>query len=372
MKILFLADSGAPHTYRWSEWFGKRGHHVKVVSFNPNYFFKKKFKYSKVEFIWKPLIKNYFFLRVFKFFFIFYRLKKIIKEFKPDLIHSHSAGGYSWVGSLMNIKPFVITPWGSDIVEDIRNSKINLFLTKRALQKADLVTTDAFYFCKILNNLGVRKNKIFKHMFGIDLSFFKKKTKEKNIFKINKKTKIIISTRTLNPVHNVEVFIDSMPIIYSKYKNVFFLIIGDGSQKFFLKQKVEQLGLKKNCYFAGMVGEFKLKKFLQFSDIYVSTSMYDAGLASSTAEAMAMSLPVVQTDNSDNRYWLSNNKGGFVFRNNDYKTLAKHVLTLLKNKKKQIRMGKVNRNIIYKKNNINIEMSKIEKKYKDLIRTNEN
>ena len=43
------------------------------------------------------------------------------------------------------------------------------------------------------------------------------------------------------------------------------------------------------------------------SDIYVSTSLSDGGLAASTAEAMACELPVIITNFGVNSKWISEN-----------------------------------------------------------------
>jgi len=60
--------------------------------------------------------------------------------------------------------------------------------------------------------------------------------------------------------------------------------------------------------FLGRYDSDSLPSILSNSLIYVNTSSSDAGLASSTQEALAAGLPVVSTDVCDNAYWLDSSK----------------------------------------------------------------
>ena len=109
-----------------------------------------------------------------------------------------------------------------------------------------------------------------------------------------------------------------------------------------------------------------MRRLLRASDIYVSTSRMDAGLAASTAEAMAVGLPVVQTDNSDNAYWTPNGEGGILVPNSDSAALSRGVIRLLGNAAERKKMGARNRQKIIEEYNMDKEMSKIENEYKRL------
>ncbi len=101
-------------------------------------------------------------------------------------------------------------------------------------------------------------------------------------------------------------------------------------------------------------------------DVYVSTSLSDAGLAASTAEAMACGLPVVITDFGDNRKWIEDGESGFIVPLKDPKALAEKIIYLLKNKDIRREFGMRNRKIIEEKNNYYREMEKMENSYIEL------
>jgi glycosyltransferase involved in cell wall biosynthesis len=106
-----------------------------------------------------------------------------------------------------------------------------------------------------------------------------------------------------------------------------------------------------------------MRRLLRASDVYVSTSKMDAGLATSTAEAMAIGLSVAQTDNSDNAYWTPNGEGGLLVPNGDPVALADAVICLLGDVALSRGMGERNRQMVIKEYNIDTEMSRIESQY---------
>jgi glycosyltransferase involved in cell wall biosynthesis len=102
-------------------------------------------------------------------------------------------------------------------------------------------------------------------------------------------------------------------------------------------------------------------------DVYVSTSLSDAGIAASTAEAMACGLPVIVTDVADNRDWVEDGDNGFVIPVKSPKLLAEKIIYLLKNENIRKKFGKSGRKIIEERNNYYKEMEKMENIYEKLM-----
>ena len=120
----------------------------------------------------------------------------------------------------------------------------------------------------------------------------------------------------------------------------------------------------------GKVEESEMVTYLQLSDIYVSTSISESGLASSTAEAMACELPVINTDTGDINLWIKNGEGGFIIPTESPKILAEKIIYLLKYEKERTKFGKINRKIIKERNNYYKEMAKMENVYEKLVKDN--
>ena len=128
------------------------------------------------------------------------------------------------------------------------------------------------------------------------------------------------------------------------------------------------LELAETVRFPGYLEEDEMVRWLCLADVYVSTSLTDAGLSASTAEAMACGLPVVITDNGENSDWVTDGKGGYLVPNNASDILAERVIRLLKDKNMRLKFGRVNRQTIEKRNNYVTEMDRMEVMYEELAR----
>jgi glycosyltransferase involved in cell wall biosynthesis len=348
-KLLLLSDAAAPHTRRWANWFAEQGVEVHVATFNqivdPGY------KNVNIHFLWNHRSKKGSLSRFKKSIVIALQLKKLLKKLEPDVIHSHSIGSYSWIAFLLNVRPRIVTPWGTDLIVDMKASNINHLLSKFSLITANHVTTDAKYFEKILVNLGVSKEKLSYVPFGSNFKVFKPKEANRN-----NKSLTVISTRTLNPVHCVEDLISAIPEIIKRRPDCNFKIVGGGSQRDVFIRQIENMQLMEKVDFTGMLNEFELSICLQESDIYISTSMHDAGLAASTAEAMACALPVIHPDVADNKLWVDSS-GGALYQINNISELVDSVVELIDSKEKRIAAGKMNLDKIRSNYDLNKNMN---------------
>jgi glycosyltransferase involved in cell wall biosynthesis len=118
--------------------------------------------------------------------------------------------------------------------------------------------------------------------------------------------------------------------------------------------------------FLGKLEEKEMISAHLASDIYVSTSLSESGLAASTAEAMACGLPVNNTDTGDIKLWLEK-EGGFIIPVENPVVLAKKIIYLLQNSEIREKARKVNRKVIEERNNYYKEMGKMEEIYKKLV-----
>ena len=296
---------------------------------------------------------------------IFAETKRIIEKTLPDVVHAHSAGAYAWLAMFLHFHPYVVTPWGTDILVGVKQSRWNRLITTMTLRHADLVTCDAYHMKDAMVRLGVSEEKFELVMFGVDLSRFSSLVDDgrlRNDYRLGD-SPIVISTRTLTPVHDVRTFVQAIPLIKQCVPEAAFVILGDGPERRDLEVLVESLGMREFVRFVGHVNEGVMERWLRTADVYVSTSLADAGLAASTAEAMACELPVVVTENGDNRNWVQEDAGGFLVPVSAPGILAARVVHLLKQSETRSTFGRLNRQIIEKRNNYTTEMGRMEAIY---------
>jgi glycosyltransferase involved in cell wall biosynthesis len=221
--------------------------------------------------------------------------------------------------------------------------------------------------CEISKDL---KNKTKIINFGIDTELFSKK---KYSFEIEKKLKLekfrdhlkIISLRNHDKIYDIETLIHSIKKLIEFNKKVKCLIYGNGTETIKLQQLTLALNLQNNISFMGRYRQQELPYIFSIMDCYVSTSLSDAGIAASTAEAMACELPSISSNNSENNIWINHGGSGFLFNNRDTDGLT-NILKNLKNYNLS-NIGSESRKIIIKNNDYNNEMTKMDEIYKNLL-----
>ena len=180
---------------------------------------------------------------------------------------------------------------------------------------------------------------------------------------------VIISTRGLSPIYDISTLIHAIPKVIKEIPDAKFIIGSSGPLKEDLEELVKNLNVSDNTIFTGRISDEDFPRYVSSADIYVSTSLSDAGLASSTGEAMACGLPVIVTEDPDNRNWIKDGENGFVIPVKNPDILADRIIKLVKNENLRKEFGKANRKIITERNDYNTEMGKIEKEYMRLVST---
>jgi glycosyltransferase involved in cell wall biosynthesis len=350
-------------------YFVQRGHEVHVISFE-----NTQIEGTTVHVLKLPvLVKNATFpLKLASI----YRIKALINRIEPEILHAHFVTNYGLFGALCNFNPFVITAWGSDVLivpEALFISMMKKHIAKYTLRKADLVTCDAEHMKEAMRRLGTDPEKITLIHFGVDTRKFRPGEKSEEI-----RAKLgvydsptVISLRKLEPLYDIESLIRSLPLVLKEVPESQFVIAGKGSEEKSLGKLSESLGVSDNVKFVGFIPNDVLPQYLITMDVYVSTSLSDAGIAASTAEAMACGLPVVVTDVADNKKWIDNGVNGFVVPVKDPKSLAEKIIYLLQNEDIRKKFGKTSRKIIDERNNYYKEMEKMEDIYEELTRRHE-
>lgn len=342
MRICFIASASSVHSEKWINYFAKSGHEVYWISLNP----LKVRMHDSISFY---LIKG-------NPLFSFIRIKRLIRKINPDILHAHYVGINGIIAAFSNFHPLILSAWGSDVLI-VGKSKIKGFLTRFALKRADLITCDGENIREAVINFNIDSQKIRIIYFGIDTKKYRSGLGPKS------DSKTVISLRAFEPIYDLETLIKAIPIVLKKIPDVKFIIAGKGEQKQYLMNLAKSLNVFDSIRLVGQISNDKMPYLLNLADIYVSTSLSDGGLSSSTAEAMACELPVVITDSGDNKKWI--NGGGFVVPVENPEMLAHKIIYLLKNKDEREKFGKINREIIETRHNYYKEMAKMENIYSE-------
>ena len=307
MKILYLADAASLHTKKLVEYFVNAGHEVHIITFN----------YSKISNAKVYALKTFGFGKLGYFLGVI-PIIKIAKSINPDIIHAHYITSYGFLAALANLRPLVITAWGSDLLIAPKKSWIRRKFAIFAAKKSNLFTVVANHMLKPALDLGIEPLKVIHTPLGINVDFFHLNQSQKLDSKIIR----IISTRSLRPLYDHRTLILAMVILKKKGYQFLLEIAGDGPLFDFLKKLTIQHDLEDNVKFLGFLGQDDLVSKLGGSDVYISSAISD-GDSASLLEAMACGAFPIATSVPANSYWIKDSINGLLFAPGDSQMLAK-------------------------------------------------
>lgn len=123
--------------------------------------------------------------------------------------------------------------------------------------------------------------------------------------------------------------------------------------------------LERCVKFSGCVANDELPELLNGFDACISTALSDAGIAASTAEAMACGLSVVVTNVVENSLWINEGENGFMYKPlNEFELVEK--LDFIFTHVDSLGVGKLARNTILKRKDYSKEMAKMQELYLEL------
>lgn len=344
MHILFLADASSVHSYRWIKYFSG------IEGIEVTWFSLTKANMPALESVDFNFIDKKNPIGLFK------GLRAISKK-SPDIIHVHYLGWNGFLSLFFPKTTVVLTAWGSDIVFNSKNTLMR-FILKKIIQQSSLITCDALHLRDELVKLGAPKKNVELVMFGIDDHAFRSSRKPFNTG-ISSNKFIVGSIRHLHPVYDLMTLLKAAKIILNRRDDVIFHIAGSGPDLKELEEFVAEHNLHKGVEFLGRLEPSELCGFYDSLDIYVSTSLSDGGIASSTAEAMLCERPVVITDAAENADWVTDKENGRLFSCHDFVSLADIILDLADNQDVGVEFGIKAKDTIMLRNTYSNEMNKM-------------
>jgi glycosyltransferase involved in cell wall biosynthesis len=368
MKLCYVGSLDSIHTERWIRYFSARQHEVHLLAPATTYRTPER---VSVHFFWR-IRTGIRILDVLLGALILIptllRFKAVFRRVAPDLVHVHYINDAALCTALTGVRPLVVTAWGSDVLIEPRKSALRRWVVQMVLRQADLITCDANHMKEALIRLGADPSRVAIVYFGTDTERFSPERRDQGLrTRLGLDgTTVVVSSRNLEPLYDVESLIMAIPLVLAETPAVKFVIAGSGSDERRLRALAESSGLGEAVRFLGRLTEHEMARHLASADIYVSTALSDAGLASSTAEAMASGLPVIITDVGDNRRWVTDARNGFIVPPHDPRALAARIVRLVQDGETRKRFAGTNRRIIEERNSWNREMAKMDELYRAL------
>jgi glycosyltransferase involved in cell wall biosynthesis len=311
MRILLLADINSIHTQKWAIGLSEHGFKIGIFSFtdSESYWYEK----YNIECLNKDASAPNTNSLVSKAFYLLNlpKLRSVIKQFKPDVLHSHYASSYGLLGALSGFHPFVVSAWGTDLMRFPSKNFLNRAIIKYNLRKADTICATSHTLEKYIHNLVDRKVEVIP--FGVDITEFarKEKTSVECMFTIG-------CIKALEKIYNINSLVIAFSYLKHKYpeRKLKLVIIGDGSEAKELKEMVNSLGLSHDVEFKGRVPHEEIADCISEFDVFVNLSEYES-FGVSVVEAMACHKPVIVSEAEGLKEVVCSERNGSIVNPNN-------------------------------------------------------
>ena len=280
MKVVYLADAPYPHTWRWVQYFAAAGNQCEVISFRP-----AEIEGARVHYVdgGEALGKARYLVHA-------RRVKRLIHQLQPDLLHALHLTSYGFLGALTGMRPFLLSVWGTDVLEAPELTPFHRWLTRYALSRADCITATGLHLATETTRYTPRAAPVTVVPYGVDLARFTPVPREGH------GSIVIGAASRLGPEKGLSYLIETFSILRGRYGGrVTLRIAGEGPERKKLEAQIAKLGLQDSVELLGWLDHNALPAFLQTLDVFALPSTWE-GFGVSAIEASAMELPVVASN----------------------------------------------------------------------------
>ena len=260
-----------------------------------------------------------------------FRPYRLLKEFRPDVIHCHTIFSLAWeamiLAKLLKV-PFVGSHHGF-LAEYLDNFRLNYSLVKELVRRlvawyynhCDSVITPSHALC---DELAAYQVKCHVHVVSnpLDLRRFSNTQPKDTLRKqlgITRPT--FVHVGRLIPQKSVDVVLKAFALVCRSGTEADLLIIGDGRERMSLEALARSLKIMDRITFTGMLHGEDLVQRVSACDVFVSASTTEVqGLV--FLEAMALGLPCIGVYAGGVPEYVHHEKHGLVVEPNHPEALA--------------------------------------------------
>ena len=312
------------------------------------------------------------------------KLKEIIKEFQPDIVHTHAskAGALGRKAAKACNVPIIIHTFHGHVFHSYFGKvKTSIFksIERNLARKSDAIVAISDIQKKELNEIHkiCKADKTHVIPLGFDLEPFHNKRlasreSERKKWNLEPNDVAIAIVGRLAPVKNHDFFLDVISdVLAQTNKSVKVFVVGDGAERESIELRVNEINaLNDNrinlTSWISDIGEFN-----SAMDIVCLTSNNE-GTPVSLIEAQAGGIPVVTTDVGGVKDIVLDGDTGFVVQVNDKNTYVKRVLELVEDENKRELMSQNGWNFVQQKFHYKTLVQNMDKLYKDLLEKRKN
>jgi glycosyltransferase involved in cell wall biosynthesis len=350
VRILYLADAPYIHTRRLVEHFARLGHDCEVISFRP----------ASLDGVRVGYVDGFERLGKLRYLLHARRVRRIVRERQPEILHALHLTSYGFLGAFSGYHPFVVSAWGTDILEAPRLTPFHNWLTRYSLRHADAITATG-------DNLATATaayapgQPVDSIPYGVDLDRFRPQPRSPG-------HAVVIGTAArLSPEKGVRHLVEAFAILRQRFGDCIALrIAGEGPERRSLQDLARRLDIP--VEFAGWVEHQDLPAFLQSLDVFALPSVFE-GFGVAAAEASAMALPVVASRVHGLPDVVRDGTTGYLVPSRDATALADALARVVEDPALRTSMGEAGRAYVAERYDWQKNMAELEAIYRRFAKT---
>ncbi len=284
----------------------------------------------------------------------YWKIKRLIKEFQPDVVHTHSAKagvlGRS-AASNLSVPAIIHTVHGAPFHQYQGSVTRSIFrLVERwAAKRCHRIISVADAMTSLMVNSHVADESKFVTIYsGMDVKPFLSARDERlairSRYGIEDHHLVIGKIARLFRLKGHDDVIAAARNVIRHQPNARFLFVGDGVLRQTLQKRICDLGLDDFFIFTGLVDPSEVPNLIGAMDLLVHAS-YREGLARALPQALISGIPVVSYDIDGAREVVLNHKTGVLVQPGNIEALANGILELSSNQKIRQQYGLQGRNL---------------------------
>lgn len=272
----------------------------------------------------------------------FFEIRKLIIQEKPDIVFSTLSHLNLFLAIFKFLLPKEVIYMGreSSIVSESiasENSKIKQIIMSKLYiffyNKLEYIICQSKYMADdLIKNYKVEKSKIRIINNPVDIEKIESLSSEKIEIKINRDKINLVTVGRLTPVKQYCYLLDMFSKLDMKKYHLY--IIGDGTERNVIENKIKKLGLENNVSLLGnRENPFSIEKQC---DIFILTSKYE-GFPNSVLEALALGLPILTLKSPGGILEIiKDGENGYFFEDRNFEEKLEKILEIDKKNLKSV------------------------------------
>jgi len=295
------------------------------------------------------------------------RLARLIREWRPDIVHSHMVHANLLARVVRPLAPVpVLVCTAHSIDEGGRMREIMYRLTDPL---CDLTTQVSQAGLERYVRVGATPRHRIKFIpNGIDSERFRpdKETRERLRDAMNIKDEFVwLAVGRFYPAKDYPNMIRAFAHVAQERSDARLLIVGDGPLRSEMEELAQGSGLRDQVSFLGIRRD--VPELMNAADGYVISSAWE-GMANVLLEASASALPIVATDVGGNREVVLDGETGFLVPPKDPQALARAMLRMMSlSEDERRRMGEAGRRYIEERYSLDRVVEMWEELYREFL-----